>query len=135
MDTDTPLWSQIMFWLTNSTRVDLVRRLLLYGSDIKQVQAINAEMPDRATEIINSGHYLTNLIGGVSNFIGDIKNQGLFLHEHENFLPRWRKVSMAFKKVNEGMKENKYHPSSDDPTFRTHDNPVGIFKDTSVGFS
>ena len=121
-----------MVWLTNSTRVDLVRRMLLYGADAKNIQILHESMPDRAEEIANTGHFLSNLIGGLNNFVAGVKNQGLFLHEHANLIPRWQQVSGAFKKINEGMKDNKYCPMSDDPYFRTRFNPVNIFAHSSV---
>ena len=126
------IWPSIRAWLTNSTRIDLIRRLIQWGSDCVTVQQIHQYYPERAQEIVASKSFLTSLIGRLINFVGEITNPGLFLHERQNFIPRWRRVSDAFRKINHGLKENKYEPTRNDPFYRTSNNPVSIFKESSV---
>ena len=49
-------------------------------------------------------------------------NGTLFLHQQRTLVPRWRRVALAFQRMNFGLKELKYEPSRDDPNYRTDPN-------------
>ena len=119
---ETRAWDAIHCWVTNSNVGDLISRLLLFGSDIFTLNEILAHSETRAHEIANSRATLSTLIGGNINILPDEPiNGALILSQHVSMLPRWRRVALAFQRMNFGLKELKYEPSDpNDPNYR-HD--------------
>ena len=114
--TDTEIWNRIHCWVTNSTVGDLLSRLLTFGSDVVTVGEIFQHSPDRAREIASSRSTLSTLIGANVHLLPDEPINGtLFLHQQQTMVPRWRRVALAFQKMNYNLMKLKYAPS------RTHD--------------
>jgi len=119
---ETRAWNAIHCWVTNSSVGDLLSRLLLFGSDVFTINEILTHSESRAYDIANSRATLSTLIGGNINILPEEPiNGALIIYQHVSMLPRWRRVALAFQKMNFGLKELKYAPtSSDDPNYR-HD--------------
>ena len=117
---ETEAWNSIHSWVTNSSVGDLISRLLLYGSDVFTINEIFSHSEQRAYEIASSRASLSTLIGCNINILPDEPiNGALFLHQQQTMIPRWRRVALAFQKMNFGLKELKYEPTSrDDPNYR-----------------
>ena len=133
----TEKWNRIRAHVTNSSTVELLRRLIQYASDVTTMNEIHLNSPSRALSILSTRSFLTTLLGHLVNFLEDneVHNVQSFLSERETMLPRWRQLVTAFKEVNTNMKENKYAPMHGDPHFKTSDNPVNTFSDSSVSLT
>ena len=123
---ETLVWHSIHAWVTNSTVLELLTRLVLFGSDIFTIQEIYSHSESRAMEIANSRASLTTLIGGNVNTLPDEPINGeWFLHQQQLLLPRWRQIALAFQKMNHGLKELKYQNYEtlrSDPNYRVDPN-------------
>ena len=130
----TRIWNSIRSYVTNSTRIDLLRRLIQFGGDVATLREIHLNQPARALEILASRSFLTTIVGHMINFLTeeDVQNRTAFLNEYDTMLPRWNKVVDAFTNVNDDLKTKKYMPNSDDPNNFSGRNPVIHFKDTCV---
>ena len=127
-------WNSVRSYVTNSTRIDLLRRIIQYGSDVATLREIHLHQPARAAEILSSRSFLTTLIGHMVNFIeeSEVQNRNAFLNEYETMLPRWDRIVSAFDSVNADLKTHKYTPKSDDPNKGIGPNPVYQFQDSYV---
>ena len=116
---ETPIWNCVHAWVTNSTISQLIFRLLSFGSDSYTVNEILMNNESRAREIASSRTSLSTLIGLNVNLMPDEPINGtLFLHQQRTLVPRWRRVALAFQRMNFGLKELKYEPSKNDPHYR-----------------
>ena len=77
----TPNWNRIRCYVTNSTRTDLIRRIILFASDVMTLNEIHLNNPQRAAEILTSRSFLTTLIGHMIHHLDDDD-----LHNHMDFL-------------------------------------------------
>ena len=127
-------WNSLRSYVTNSTRIDLLRRIIQYGGDVATLREIHSQHPARANEILSTRSFLTTLIGHMVNFLdeSEVRNRTAFLAEYDAMIPRWEKIVDAFKSVNLDLKTHKYMPMSDDPNKGVGSNPVIQFQDTSV---
>lgn len=134
LDPNTASWNCIHCWVTNSSVDDLISRLLLFGSDVFTTNEILSHSENRAFEIANSKTSLSTLIGGnVQMLPNEPINGALFLHQQQSMIPRWRRVALAFQRMNHGLKELKYEPRRrDDPNYRQDPHSeYGIWDTTS----
>ena len=77
----TPSWNRIRCYVTNSTRIDLLRRIILFASDVMTLNEIHLNNPRRAAEILASRTFLTTLIGHMVHHLEDED-----LHDQMEFL-------------------------------------------------
>ena len=120
----TLAWTSIHSWVTNSTTEELLYRLIFFASDTFWITRMYQDRPQRAHELAGSKSVLATLCGHNVQLIEGSIDSTLFLHQHQNIIPLWRKTADAFKRVNTGIKEYKYDPSTSDPHYRSGPNPV-----------
>ena len=128
------IWNSLRSYVTNSTRIDLLRRIIQYGGDVATMREIHMHQPARALEILATRSFLTTLIGHMVGYLeeSEVQNRTLFLNEYDTMIPRWDKIVAAFNAINSDLKTHKYMPTSDDPHQGTGSNPVKQFHDTHV---
>ena len=129
---ETAAWNCIHCWVTSSSVDELISRILLFGSDVFTTNEILSHSEHRAHEIASSKSSLSTLIGrNVQLLPNEPINGALFLHQQQNIVPRWRRVALAFQRMNFGLKELKYEPRRrDDPNYR-QDPHATYFCDTT----
>ena len=121
---ETRVWHACNAYTTNSTVLELLTRIVLYGSDLHTLTEIHSNAPDRAMEIASSRSFLSTLIGGNTELLpAEPLNGAMFLHQQQTIIPRWRHVSETFRKMNFGLKELKYAPDKQDPHYRRSNYP------------
>ena len=129
----TLAWTSIHSWVTNSTTEELLYRLIFFASDTFWITKMYQDQPQRAHEIAGSKSVLSTICGHNVQLVEGSIDSTLFLHQHQNLNPLWRKTADAFKTINVGIKEYKYDPSmnvpSTDPHHRSGPNPVKILRD------
>jgi len=90
--------------------------------------------PVRAREIANSRSTLSTLIGSNISLLPDEPiNGSAILQQPKTMIPRWRRVALAFQRMNYGLMELKYAPEErDDPNFRHDPNAQCIGYDSTA---
>ena len=130
---DTAPWNCIHCWVTNSSIDELISRILLFGSDVFTTNEILSHSEHRAHEIASSKSSLSTLIGqNVQLLPNEPINGAFFLHQQQNMVPRWRRVALAFQRMNFGLKELKYEPRQrEDPNYRQDPHSEYLWNTTS----
>ena len=130
----TNAWWSIHAWVSNSSTYELLSRWIFYASDVYTLNSIALTDPARAQEIASSKTCLTTLIGHNVNLLGDEPlNSTTFLHQQQTIIPRWRRVALAFQRMNFGLREYKYSPTKNDPNYRPGPNPSrAIYEATDI---
>jgi len=131
----TLAWTSIHSWVTNSTTEELLYRLIFFASDTFWITKMYQDQPNRALTLASSKSVLSTLCGHNVQLIPDGSiDSTVFLHQHQNLMPIWRKTADAFKRINFGVMEYKYDPSNlspDDPHYRPGPNPIGRLRDAT----
>ena len=126
---DDAIWTKIHVWVTNSTVHQLLRRLILFSSDIYTISEIKGHNEIRAREIASNRTCLYPLIGRILLQLPDepFDPEKMF-QLYDLLIPRWRQISKAFQQMNTGLLEFKYFPSPDDPFYRPGSNPLDLIQ-------
>ena len=119
------VWNKLRCWVTNSTITQLLRRLIIFGSDLYTIQEIKSHNEIRAREIASERQCLFPLVGHMVTQLSDqpmdpFKIFNLF----ELLMPRWQEITRTFNQVNTGLCEAKYLLSTSDPNYRDIPNPL-----------
>ena len=119
MSNEDLVWHKIKCWITNSTVYQLLRRLILFASDLYTINEIRENDILRAREIASSRQCLSPLIGRmVTQLSDDPMDPTKMFTLFELLMPKWKEVSGTFKRVNTDLLASKYKLNQSDPNYK-----------------